>query len=78
MAAQKPTIASLPKNDQNFMSPQPAKREPAKPSFRSPADILPLIKRGITGMIDDEEESIVSMGWKTEVTSRKEREESLR
>ena len=47
-------------------------------SFRSPADFLPMIKRGISGMIDDEEESLVSIGWKVEVTSRKEREESLR
>lgn len=29
-------------------------------------------------MIDDEEESLVSVGWKVEVTSRKEREEALR
>lgn len=29
-------------------------------------------------MIDDEEESVVSVGWKVEVTSRKEREEALR
>lgn len=29
-------------------------------------------------MLDDEEESLVSVGWKVEVTSRKEREEALR
>ncbi len=47
-------------------------------SLRSPADFLPMIKRGITSMLDDEEESLVSVGWKVEVTSRKEREEALR
>ena len=68
MTELKPTIASPQKRD----------KKESRPSFRSPADILPLIKRGISGMIDEEEESIVSMGWKVEVTSRKEREETLR
>jgi uncharacterized OB-fold protein len=47
-------------------------------SFRSPSDLLPMIKRGISSIIDDEEASLVSVGWKVEVTSRKEREEALR
>lgn len=29
-------------------------------------------------MLDDEEGSLVSVGWKVDVTSRKEREEALR
>jgi hypothetical protein len=46
--------------------------------FMSPSDFLPMIKRGITSMIEDDEKSLVSVGWKVEVTSRKEREETLR
>ncbi len=73
---QQPTIAMIDRTNNEAKT--PAKKEVSMNSIRSPADILPLIKRGISGMIDDEEESVVSMGWKVEVTSRKEREESLR
>ena len=75
-AVQRPTIAKIQTNEPSAKTPM--KKELNMNSIRSPADILPLIKRGITGMIDDEEESVVSMGWKVEVTSRKEREEALR
>lgn len=73
---QQPTIAKIDRSSKDVQT--PAKKEVSMNSIRSPADILPLIKRGIAGMIDDEEESVVSMGWKVEVTSRKEREEALR
>ena len=70
---QTPTIAKLQRKEEDD-------RAEKKNDFtlRSPSDFLPMIKRGFTNMIDDEEESIVSMGWKVEVTSRKEREEALR
>lgn len=73
---QRPTIAKIQTDEASAKT--PARKELNINSIRSPADILPLIKRGISGMIEDEEESVVSMGWKVEVTSRKEREEALR
>jgi len=49
--------------------------------IRSPREFLPIIKRGMSNRSngnDINEENVVERGWKVEVTSRKEREESLR
>lgn len=45
---------------------------------KATADFLPKIRRGFFGGEEKEEENIVSAGWKTEVRTRKEREEALR
>jgi len=45
---------------------------------RATADFLPKIKRGFFGGEEKEEENVVSAGWKVEVRTRKEREETLR
>jgi myosin-5 len=55
-----------------------------RPFFdRSPSEYFPLVRRGIAALADDsasnkEEEDVVAMGWKRDITSRKEREEALR
>lgn len=55
-----------------------------RPFFeRSPSEYFPLVRRGIAALSEDnnkeqEEEDIVAVGWKRDITSRKEREEALR
>jgi uncharacterized coiled-coil protein SlyX len=49
----------------------------------SPSDYLPMIRRGFAKLTPDgishhDDKSVVSLGWKHEITSRKEREELLR
>jgi hypothetical protein len=76
-SVQKPTIAKLEKKEENESDAKKDMKD-LRNTFRSPSDFLPMIKRGFSNMIDDEEGSLVSVGWKHEVTSRKEREEALR
>jgi len=49
---------------------------------RSPSDYFPLVRRGMAALADElmtkEEEEVVTVGWKHDITSRKEREEALR
>lgn len=45
---------------------------------KATADFLPKIKRGFFGAEEKEDDNIVSSGWKVEVRTRKEREETLR
>ena len=56
------------------------KRRPQQRSslVRATADFLPKIKRGFFGGEEKEDENVVSSGWKVEVRTRKEREETLR
>lgn len=54
-----------------------------RPFFeRSPSDYFPLVRRGMAALADElltkEEDEVVKVGWKHEITSRKEREEALR
>ena len=52
-----------------------------KKIVKSPSDYLPMIKRGFANLADvngQTEKDVISMGWKVEVTSRREREEALR
>jgi hypothetical protein len=52
-----------------------------KKLVKSPSDYLPMIKRGFANLADvngQSEKDVISMGWKVEVTSRREREEALR
>jgi len=57
--------------------PEPA---PSRRGFllKSPSEYLPMIRRGFTRADEKEEEQVISVGWKVEVRSRKEREEMLR
>lgn len=61
-------------------NPKNRNSERRKSSFmKSPGDFLPMIRRGILGdAYEKETKDVVSVGWKVEVTNRKEREESLR
>jgi len=56
--------------------------EKARPVVqRSASDYFPLIRRGFAGVGEEagkQEEQVVAVGWKVEITNRKEREESLR
>lgn len=45
--------------------------------FRSSAELIPMIRRGF-GTQGEEKEDEVAVGWKIEITNRKEREENLR
>lgn len=48
---------------------------------RSPSEYFPMIRRGFAGLQEEkeeEEEAVMAVGWKVEVTTRKEREEALR
>lgn len=47
-------------------------------SFRASADFIPRIRRGLVGNLDQEVDEVVAVGWRVEVRSRKDREESLR
>jgi hypothetical protein len=57
------------------------KEEKRRPMLaRSASEYFPMIKRGFAGPADEAEqqESVMAVGWKVEVTTRKEREEALR
>lgn len=45
--------------------------------LKSPSDYFPLIRRGHLNKVEKDAE-VISSGWNVEVTSRKEREETLR
>lgn len=45
--------------------------------LRATADFLPMIRRGL-GNSEEKEDNVVSVGWKVEVRTRKQREETLR
>jgi len=47
-------------------------------SFRAGADFIPMIRRGLTGNLEQEVDDVVAVGWKVEVRSRRDREEGLR
>jgi hypothetical protein len=46
--------------------------------LKSPSEYLPMIRRGFTRAEEKHEEEVISVGWKVDVRSRKEREELLR
>mmetsp|Transcript_39271 Transcript_39271/g.59237 ORF Transcript_39271/g.59237 Transcript_39271/m.59237 type:complete len:1407 (+) Transcript_39271:381-4601(+) len=49
--------------------------------MRSPSEYFPMIRRGGPNAgeeLNDDEQSVMAVGWKVEVTNRKEREEALR
>ena len=65
----------------NFSHDEPKKQrsqEKRSSLVRATADFLPKIKRGFFGGEEKEDENVVSSGWKVEVRTRKEREETLR
>jgi len=47
-------------------------------SFRAGTDLIPMIRRGLAGNLDQEVDDVVAVGWKVEVRSRRDREEALR
>mmetsp|Transcript_9012 Transcript_9012/g.13072 ORF Transcript_9012/g.13072 Transcript_9012/m.13072 type:complete len:1706 (-) Transcript_9012:256-5373(-) len=56
-------------------------KPPERPKMtRNPSDYFPLVRRGFTLEEDPEkeEEEIMAVGWKVDVTNRREREEALR
>mmetsp|Transcript_20189 Transcript_20189/g.28393 ORF Transcript_20189/g.28393 Transcript_20189/m.28393 type:complete len:412 (-) Transcript_20189:1013-2248(-) len=55
----------------DFQMPRPA-------LLKSPSDFFPMIKRGFRGQEIDQEKEVMAVGWKVEVTNRKEREVALR
>ncbi|CAB9525821.1 Unconventional myosin-Ic [Seminavis robusta] len=54
------------------------RKEPRSSIVKATAEFLPKIKRGFFGGEEKEDDNIVSAGWKVEVRTRKEREETLR
>jgi len=72
---QKATIVSIPGKSPDMKDDM----KELKNAFMSPTEFLPMIRRGFQNMMEDEDkDDIVSVGWNVEVTSRKEREETLR
>jgi len=69
--------------EHDVFSSEKKKEEPKRRPLmtRSPSDYFPMVRRGFISMEkeeDKEEEEVMAVGWKTEITNRKEREESLR
>jgi len=65
-------------HDRNNRTPAEEKRNDGRNFLlKSPSEYLPMIRRGFS-MTEKKEEQVVSVGWKVEVRSRKEREELLR
>jgi len=46
--------------------------------MKSPSEFLPSIRRSLQPGDEEKEESDIALGWKVNVTNRKEREEALR
>jgi hypothetical protein len=65
-------------HDHYESKPSRGKKESRSSLVRATADFLPKIKRGLFGGEEKEDDNIVSAGWKVEVRTRKEREETLR
>ena len=72
-----PTVnqITVPSHDETKRQRQQEKRSSL---VRATADFLPKIKRGFFGAEEKEDDNVVSAGWKVEVRTRKEREETLR
>ena len=47
-------------------------------SLKAGSELIPMIRRGLVGSEEKEEEDVVQVGWKVEVRNRREREEALR
>jgi len=71
-------LFSLPPSLIGSHEPRKERIEQRSSLLRATADYLPKIKRGFFGSEEKEDEGVVSSGWKTEVRTRKEREETLR
>mmetsp|Transcript_16540 Transcript_16540/g.15962 ORF Transcript_16540/g.15962 Transcript_16540/m.15962 type:complete len:434 (-) Transcript_16540:323-1624(-) len=67
------------KSNRNFA--EENNRADRPPLMRSPSDYFPLIRRGISSVAGEtpvDQPEVMAVGWKVEVTNRKEREETLR
>jgi hypothetical protein len=47
-------------------------------AMKAGADFIPMIRRGLQSNLEQETEEVMAVGWKVEIRSRREREESLR
>ena len=56
------------------------KERPTPQILKSPSEYFPMVRRGFASQNekDDEEDEVVAVGWKVEITNRREREEGLR
>lgn len=77
-AAAVPVIPTMPDRRSQKIDRRQVLQKEKRPSFlRATADFLPNIRRGLVNN-EEKDDNVVSVGWKVEVRTRKEREEALR